>query len=110
MPQPGSSPQATSFVALGLRIFWQLLGWCLLAALAGLIAQRSGPSELDAVYGAAVAAMAVARYVDIVRFQGMTSDGEPATVGHFWRYVVIVTLVAGAAWGAAHLVGLGAAS
>jgi hypothetical protein len=108
VPQPGSS-QATSFVALGLRIFWQLLGWCLLAGLAGLIAQRSGPSELDAVYGAAVAAMAVARYVDIVRFQGMTSEGEPATVGHFWRYAVILTLVAGAAWAAAHLVGLGAA-
>ncbi len=60
--------------------------------------------------GAAVAAMALARYVDIVRFQGTTSDGEPATVGHFWRYVVMVTLVAGAAWGAAHLVGLRAAS
>jgi hypothetical protein len=53
--------------------------------------------------------MAVARYVDIVRFQGMTSEGEPATVGHFWRYAVILTLVAGAAWAAAHLVGLGAA-
>jgi hypothetical protein len=110
VPQPGSSPQATSFVALGLRIFWQLLGWCLLAAFAGLIAQSSGPSELDAVYAATVVAMAVARYVDIVRFLGTTSEGEPATVGHFWRYVVVLMLGAGAAWGAAHLVGLAATS
>lgn len=49
----------------------------------------------------------VGEYVDIVRYQGMTADGEPATTVHFRRYVLMLIVVSAAVWTAARLLGPG---
>jgi hypothetical protein len=78
------------------RIFWMMIG-NLAALMAALkIYLSTGWSAADAAYWLLVALLVGARYVDIVRFKGQTMDGEPATMAHLKRYVLLV-LVAGAA-------------
>lgn len=52
----------------------------------------------DAVYwGGALGAVAL-RYLDIKRYDGETSNGEPATMAHFARYTVALVGSAVAFW------------
>ena len=106
-----SSPQAGAGAAgCLLRIFWMVLGFVVLFFLGYFIAARPGAgrlslSVLDAVYWAVAAAMAGARYLDVVSCQGRTATGEPATARHAARYALLLAVAAGAAWAAAHLAG-----
>lgn len=87
-----------------LRLFWMAFGNLALLILAILISERGKFSALDVGYWAVVAALIAARHVDIARFEGQTSHGEPATMQHFRGYVVRVLVVAAALWASAHLV------
>jgi hypothetical protein len=98
--EPSKSPGA---VGMLLRIFWMLLGHVMLATFAGLILKRGDFSGLDFAYWATVAALVVARYTDITRFGGTTSDGRhPATLDHFHRFALYLIACASAAWIALH--------
>ena len=54
----------------------------------------------DVVFAATVAALA--RYVDIVRYDGATAHGVPATLGHFKRYAACLVAVSLAVWALVH--------
>jgi hypothetical protein len=47
------------------------------------------------------------RYVDIVRYQGLTADGQPATMAHFRRYAIVLLATAVALWAATRALGPG---
>ena len=92
----------SSLVALFLRLCWMAIGPIALFALGGLIAQRSGFSAVDIGFGAALASVLLARFVDITQFEGTTADGEPTTPAYFWWYALRLVLGGGAAWMVAH--------
>jgi hypothetical protein len=54
-------------------------------------------------YWGIVATVLGARYLDIVRYQGLTADGEPASMRDFRRHAVRLTIVAAGLWIATHL-------
>ena len=98
----GGAPQAGGMGCLA-RFFWFIGGNIVLVVSAVAIAQRSDLlSVWDAVFWATVLAMVVVRYWDIARCQGLTAEGQPATLKHWRRYVLLLTAVALAAWLAAH--------
>lgn len=56
----------------------------------------------DAAYWVIVAAMAVARFIDVSRFAGTTVNGAPSTTAHLRRYLLLVPAAAACWWAAAH--------
>lgn len=86
-----------------LRLFWMAGGNLALLVLILSIANQDGFTLLDGLYWVVIAALVSARYVDIVRFGGLTADGTPATKEHFRRYTTWLVLVAIGLWVATHL-------
>ena len=78
------------------------IGGLALLFLAAAIYRVGAFSILDVVYWLVVAATAAARFIDITRFQGRTASGEPADLGHFRRFALVLFAVAAAAWVLAH--------
>jgi hypothetical protein len=77
-------------------------------AMAALSTYRSaGWSIADLAFWFIVGLLIGARYIDIVRYQGTTADGEPATMAHFKRHVAILLVVAAALWAVARGLGPG---
>ena len=58
--------------------------------------QGSGVVGLSIIYWGSVLAMLLLRYVDVVKLDGMTADGEPASRAQLRRYCAGVVLVAAA--------------
>jgi hypothetical protein len=63
---------------------------------------RGSLSVRDITFAAVLAALVLARYVDIVKYRGATAEGAPATMEHFRRYAVRVIAVSLATWGVLH--------
>lgn len=82
-----------------LRLFWALVGHAIIyMSLAGIAVHKAEfPAPLDAAVWITVAAMLVARRLDIVRYGGQTLYGEPATLGHFRRFALLLVTVTAAA-------------
>lgn len=78
------------------RLFWMGFGNIALVLAVLSIYKSAGWSIADLAFWLIVGLLIGARYIDIVRFQGTTIHGEPATTAHFKRYVMIL-LLAGAA-------------
>jgi len=92
--------EAHPFQALLIRLFWLALGNALLLIFAAFIAKLE-PWTLtlvDAGYWGIVAMLLLARFVDIKRFHGETSNGQPATMGHLRRYAAMLVASAAAIW------------
>lgn len=87
-----------------LRLFWALIGHAIVyMSIASIVAHRQAfPSPFDAVVWLTVAAMLIARRVDIVRYGGQTLYGDPADLGHFRRFAALLVVVSAAASAAAH--------
>ena len=66
------------------------------------IFQKNGFSILDAAFWVTVAAMVLVRYIDITRFNGQTSDNQPATLAHWRKYILLLLAVSAAMWVLAH--------
>lgn len=92
-----------SLAALVLRVFWMFLGNTALGVCLLVIVQQ-GPAftYVDISYGISLLLLIAARYVDIVRYNGVTAYGEPATPAHWRRYTVALLLAGGCGWLAAH--------
>lgn len=90
------------------RMFWMALGNALLLACAAMIAKQKAWtfSVFDAAFWAIVLLLLAARFVDIRRFHGETTDGKPATMAHLKRYAALLVVIAGVVWGVAHSVSL----
>ena len=86
-----------------LRLFWMVAGNLALFALMLSIFNQGGFSLLDGVYWLVVVALAVARYIDITHFAGMTADGTPASLVHFRRYGIGLAIVATGLWILVHV-------
>ncbi|TFH40572.1 MAG: hypothetical protein E4H01_16360 [Lysobacterales bacterium] len=102
-----SDPAAQSGLGILLRLTWLMFGNVLLMALAIAIAERQSAGFLtvvDAAFWTLVGGLALARYVDITRMKGQTASGEPATIGHWRRYLVTLLPLSVVVWGAAHAV------
>jgi len=90
------------------RVYWMLFGnaimWFLLAF---IVAKRPKlPSALDAIYWLTVLSLVVARFVDIRYHNGRTAYGDdPATLKHWWRYVVLLVIAAFGSWVGAYALG-----
>ena len=99
-----SPPEKQPMTGCFLRLFWMALGNFLLFGLAAMISKQKSWtfSVYDAAFWATVLLLFAARLLDIRRFHGETSAGEPATMAHFKRYVAVLVVVAGAIWGVAH--------
>lgn len=84
------------------RLFWMMLGPCVLFFLAFFIARRPTLPALDIAFWAIVVALIVVRHIDITRLNGLTAEGEPATLHHWRRFVFVLILVSGTLWLLAH--------
>jgi len=89
------------------RIFWMMVGNVALFMAALSVYTSAGWSIADLAFWLIVGLLICARYVDIVRFKGKTTDGKPATMVHFKRYVLMVLLAGAAVWAAARALGPG---
>lgn len=85
-----------------IRLVWLAAGNAALVFIAIAMAQRRAVWALDLTFWAIVAGLIVLRYIDITRFGGLTTDGEPASLQHWRRYLVLLLLVAGVLWALAH--------
>jgi hypothetical protein len=72
-----------------------------------LIYRGAGWPTADILFGIIVLLLIWARYLDIVRYQGTTADGEPASMAHLKRYALILVVVAAALWAVARSLGAG---
>lgn len=89
------------------------LGWMMGGTLTMLIAGFTIASSPAWTFGlrdvvfwfGALLALAL-RYLDVARFAGQTSSGEPATMKDFWRYSAALSVVALGGWAAAQSVHL----
>ncbi len=91
-----------------IRMFWMILGNLLLIFSAAAILRSRAPlavSYADVIYGLTVLGMIAARYVDVRYLGGRTSDGEqPATMGNWRRYSIVLAVVTLAVWVLLHVV------
>ena len=87
------------------RVGWMLIGNALLLLSAFSIAIGGGAlSWVDGAFWAVVAAVIGIRYLDIAKMGGATAAGQPATMSHWRRYVLLLVVFSLAAWCIAHLV------
>ena len=108
-PQEHTSPESEYQNPAGCltRIFWMMMGPCALLLAAVSVQRSAGWSIADAALWLIVGLLILARYVDIVRYKGTTTDGEPATMAHFKRYLLLVLLAGAAMWTVARVLGPG---
>ncbi len=77
-----------------MRIFWMFIGSIASIFLLFFIIQRKSPVISDVVFWVLVFSLILVRYIDITRFKGQTSEGEPATLQHWKKYSIMVVLAA----------------
>jgi hypothetical protein len=108
--QPQTEPIEIHQTAAGevLRMLWLAWGNAALLFAAGFIAKQPAWTFTwtDALYWGLVAALITIRYVDIAWFRGLTANGEPATMRHWFRYAPTLTGIAAGFWTAGQAVQL----
>ncbi len=107
MPQNlNPQTQTISGKALLTRFAWMLFGNFALLACAAVIARDDlAPlSILSVVFWAIVGGLIGIRYIDITRYEGQTSKGEPATLRDWKRYSLGLTTVSLAMWAVALII------
>jgi len=102
----GTSGPGSLTVVIG-RLVWMLVGPMVLAAITYNIVTR-GVGWLtvwDATYGIVVLLTIAGRWVEMRSGSALTATGEPATIEHFKRYLVILLVVAAVVWVVANALG-----
>jgi hypothetical protein len=100
-PQPEMEP--AGFVPFVLRLFWMAFGNIGLLFCAAFVAKGTAPMVMDVAFFTVAIALVVARYVDVVRFKGDTSEGKPATLADWRRYALKLTVFSTALWALARI-------
>ena len=95
-------PNPTGCAAVLVRLIWMGFGNLALALLALLIIQKGSFSVLDGVFWAMVGTLVVVRYFDVTRLHGLTADGKPASLRHWYRYAFGLLAASGGGWTLAH--------
>jgi hypothetical protein len=96
--EQNSPTQLTGCAPLFLRLTWMALGNAALFLCAALVAKGTAPLIMDIIFFMVVIGLIVARYVDITKFKGQTSEGKPATLSHWRRYAVLIAVVSACLW------------
>lgn len=97
-----SQPAPTGCLSQLARLFWMAAGNCALALLAVSIARAGSPSALDIIFWLLVGALLVIRYIDIKWLRGLTAEGKPASMHHWYRYTGYLLAASVALWALAH--------
>lgn len=86
--------------ALMARLYWMFVGNALpLFMLLFIIRGKpSFPSWVDAAHWTSVALLLAVRYLDIRHLNGLTSDGQPASMTTWRRYCGLICGVWGGIW------------
>ena len=107
-PAPSTAAKQASLFGCLLRFVWMAAGNVVLFFLGMTIAQRNtrALSWLDGALWGVAGIMIAVRYLDIARFGGKTSEGEPAGIKHLRRYVVILIVTTAGWWALAHALAL----
>ena len=95
-----------SIFSLFARVFWMLLGNTILVILTIFILQGENWTfhTVDAVFWITVAALILARYLDIKFCGGLTSTGEPASMVNWRKYAVVLLICSAVIWVIAHVI------
>ena len=90
-----------------IRLYWMIVGNALLFFCAMAIAEGNSSlyAPINALFWILLGTLLAARYVDIRFFDGMTGDGDTATMADFKRYAVLLGLMAVGLWIGAHVFG-----
>ncbi len=92
-----------SGLSLLLRLFWMVIGNFILFFIAfGIYSSEKALGLKDGIYGISVLLLIITRYIDIKYLDGLTAQGTPASMTHWYRYVVSLLIFAGLIWGLAH--------
>lgn len=102
--EPSPPPAQSSFLALIVRLTWMLFGNAALALLAVHIAKTGSLTTADMLFWGVVATMVGVRYIDVTRFGGLTTEGEPASLRHWQRYTGYLLAASGGIYAAAYVV------
>ena len=107
LPDPNSrdSQPATSPLGCLIHLFCNLIGYGFLFISAGTIIKYKGLyfPFVDLIFWLIALSIIITRFIDIRFFQGETIDNEPATMSHFWKYLMAVLGLAVFLWTCAHL-------
>jgi hypothetical protein len=95
-----------SIFSLLVRVFWMLLGNAILAISAIFITQGKDWKfqTADVVFWVIVAALLLARYLDIKFYSDSDSTGQPASMVNWRKYAAILLIISTAVWVLAHVV------
>lgn len=95
-----------SIFSLIVRVFWILFGNVILLVSVILIFQRKDWMfhTADVVFWGTVAALVLARYLDIKLYNGLTATGSPASMAHWRKYVVILLVCSTVVWVLLHAI------
>jgi hypothetical protein len=98
--------QYDSIFSLIVRTFWMLFGNVIPIVSVVLIFQRKDWKfhTADMVFWGSVAALVLARYLDIKLYNGLTAAGQPASMSHWRKYTVILLLCSTVVWVIAHAI------
>ena len=84
-------------------IYWNLLSYVALGILAvGISHRHSGINLLDTLYLIAVILLIAVRYCDVKYFNGSAASDKRETIAYWRKYVLMLLLITGAMWLAAH--------
>jgi hypothetical protein len=93
-----------SIFSLIVRVFWMLFGNVILFVSTVLIFQRKDWMfhTADVVFWGTVAALVLARYLDIKLYNGLTATGKPASMSHWRRYTAVLLICSAVIWVLSH--------
>lgn len=97
---PDQKEATQSGIEFFVRLYWLFIGNVILFFILAFILEKHlrFPSILDALYLCAIVALILVRYVDIRFLKGETGEGKPATMAHWRRYTMLISLVGVGAW------------
>jgi len=101
---PTNNKQAGG-LSLLLRLFWIAIGNFILFFIAFGIydSEKRGLGLKDGIYWIIVILLMLTRHIDIKYLGGLTAQGTPASMTHWYRYIAGLTICAGLIWGLAHI-------
>ncbi len=104
-PFPTSNKQGGG-LSLLVRLFWMVIGnFILFFMVCGICAgQNKGLGLKDAIYAIVVVLLVLTRYIDIRYLGGLTAQGAPASMTHWYRYSAGLIIGGGVVLGLAHIV------
>jgi hypothetical protein len=92
-------------LSLLVRLFWMVIGNFILFFMASGIyaSEEKGLGLKDAVYWIVVILLVLTRRIDIKYLGGLTAQGTPASMTHWYRYSAGLIICGGLIWGLAHV-------